>query len=591
MIVLVAAFVLRLAHLAQTKHDILFEHPALDEDRYVAEARLFAHGKPYEQRPFWQPPGIIYALGVIFRMAGDTLTAPRFVQALIGTMICWLIFAIGQRLFDTRTGIAAAAVVALHGLMIFAGGELLPATWACAFDLLALLLLLDARESARHAAGAGLSLGVSALFTPIVLPFAAIAALLLFRRDNPKMTAAFVAGVALPIAPIAYRNYEKSHELVLVSTNGGLNFFIGNNPEYFETVAVRPGPHWPELVEMPRRAANITSPTKSSAWFRDRALDFWRQHPLQALGLYLRKLWLFFHGAEIVRDTDIYDVRRESPVLALLVGPRRFWFPDGIVIPLALAGIVTTIRDRKHLMWPMLFVATQAAFIALFIVSARYRVPVTPVLALFAVVGAIGIARSARRPAAIVATLLVAVVLALPAREVTMAFPGEREFFRGLAYRSMGRSFDATAAFRRAAQADPGDARPLNELAVSLDAMGRPLEAADAWERAAAADPTDLRPLRLASTARMRGGDRAGAIRLLNGLIAGRIDPRLAADYVQLAAMHADGGDATATMRELRHAVECDRGLVRARAAEFMRAFRGKVGDDAFWVEFSDLTR
>lgn len=92
--------------------------------------------------------------------------------------------------------------------IIFTGGELLPATWACAFDLLALLLLLDAEGSLQHAAGAGVALGISAVFTPVILPFAIAAGVLLLARRAPRSALALAVGVALPIVPVTLRNLE-----------------------------------------------------------------------------------------------------------------------------------------------------------------------------------------------------------------------------------------------------------------------------------------------------------------------------------------------------------------------------------------------
>lgn len=146
--------------------------------------------------------------------------------------------------------------------------------------------------------------------------------------------------------------------------------------------------------ELPRKAAGVQGEVPRSRWFLAQGLQFWTAHPIQAIGLYLRKLWLYFHAAEIPRDTDLYEFRSGSRVLRALVGPRRFWFPDGLLRPLALVGIASSVRERVRLAWPLLFVALQAAVVAMFFVSARYRVPALPMLVLFAVVGAIAIFRA-----------------------------------------------------------------------------------------------------------------------------------------------------------------------------------------------------
>ncbi len=587
LVILAAAFVLRLGHVLALRGDVLFEHPVLDEDRYVEDARLLAADKPFEQAPFWQPPGMLYFLGLTLRLS-DGLLLPRLVQVLASTAAVALIFAIARRLFDARVALVTAALVAGHGMLVFSSGELLAATWAGVFDLLAVLLLLDADGSPKHATGAGLALGVSAVFAAVILPFAVVVGLgLLIGAKDRRAALAFGAGVVLPILPVTYRNASFAGELVLVSTNGGLNFFLGNNERYIETLSIRPGVHWGELIDRPLREAHLRGRPAASSWFLDQGLAFWKAHPAQALGLYLRKVWLFFHAAEIPRDTDVYAVRSGSRVLAALVGPRPWLLPDGWLMPAALVGMGVSLRERRLLL-PLAFVAAQALVVSMFFVSARYRVPALPFLALFAVVAARDVVRAAPRARAglLVAALGLAVVAWLPARETKLTFAAEPDLYRGLAHRKLGQHGAALAAFQRATTADPADPRPWFELAVSLRSLGKPLEAAAAWERAGAADPRDVRALRLAATARSMAGDKRGAIadHAANAAFGG------AFDHLQCAALYLDLGESAPALDAVRAAFARDPRYVRMQAPGFRAALEAKA-DAAFWGSFGEIVR
>jgi hypothetical protein len=590
--ILVVALVVRLLYLHELRGDVLFENPPLDEGRYVDGAQRL----PVEHRPLWQPPGIFLVLAATFRVLGNGLFAPRLLQAFAGTLACALAWVLARSLFGARVALATAAIVALHGLLVFTGGELLPATWAGVLDLSALVLLLDARKNVARAAAAGALLGISALFTPVVLAFAALAAIGLARtRERRAVPWIFAAAVFVPIAPVTLWNYLHSGELVLVSTNGGMNFFLGNNERYFETLAIRPGPRWTELTQAPWRAARISDAGAESSWFVRRGLAFWAAHPLDALGLYLRKLGLFFHAVEIPRDTDLYAVRTESRVLRALVGPRATGWPSGVLMPLALVGIATSLRERARLLMPLAFVGSQAAGYALFFVSARYRVPCVPILAMFAVVCVVAIAQAAPRVRAllIAATVVLALVCAVPTREATMTSAAERDLYRGLAYRRLDDPDRAFDHFRRATQADPNDPRPWVELGNALAALGRPVEAADAWERAAACDPWDLGPGRLAAEARERAGDRVGAIRVLEANVAAGKRPSLeyVVEHIQLVALYLDTGDAEAALRALRAAFAANPTYVRSHGKEVARTRRATLGDPAFWAAFDAMAR
>jgi hypothetical protein len=143
--VVTVAFLVRLLVLLEGSDDILFDYPALDEQRYVDLAREVATGGTAPV-PYWQPPGLLYVLTVCFKVAGNGLWLPHILQVLVSTAACLLLFAIGRRLFDVRVGITAAAIGALHGIFILASFELLPATWILFLDLTALQLLLCAEE-------------------------------------------------------------------------------------------------------------------------------------------------------------------------------------------------------------------------------------------------------------------------------------------------------------------------------------------------------------------------------------------------------------------------------------------------------------
>src|SRR3569832_1112476 len=102
-------------------------------------------------------------------------------------------------------------------------------------------------------------------------------------------------------------------------------------------MAMRPGRDWVFLTTEPNRHG-ITEPGAASTYFTHRALSFMTEHPIREAGLLAKKAYLFVHGAELPRDTDVYAAR--SGVLAALIWPRPVSFPDALLVPLGLLGIV-----------------------------------------------------------------------------------------------------------------------------------------------------------------------------------------------------------------------------------------------------------
>jgi len=562
--ILVVGFVLRLAFVLGQRGDPLFEHPVLDEDHYIQQAHVA------EDAPYWQPPGIIYVLRATFAIAGDGLLAPRLFQILISVASCALLFAIGRRLFDERVGLVAAAIAALHGVLIFECYELLPATWVVGLDLVALWLVLRAAERKRplDALLAGLAIGVSAVFAPTILPFAAVAAVLVRR---PIAIAALVAGVLLPIAPVTIRNYQHGGELVAISANGGLNLFLGNNEAYRATFSLRPGREWEELTTEPQRHG-ATRPGEASSYFTHRALAFAAAHPLDEAALVARKAFLFVHGAELPRDTDLYEARHTSWVLAALVWPR---FPDGLLIPLALVGVAALWRERRRLAAPLGLLATIAITAVIFFVTARHRAPALPLFALFA---AAGFARWARSPRWIAVAAVLVVVCNLPTWETRLSYAGEADFYRGLAALQQHDPREAREAFTRAVAQNPHDARAWFELGNVL--AGR--EAVTAWQQAAISDPWDSRARRRIAQALVQLGDLDGAIATLQASIAAHVrdDTHYAPDHLNLAFMLAQRHRTPEALAELAAATRADPSYVRPRLPRMAAAARQDPSTD-----------
>jgi tetratricopeptide (TPR) repeat protein len=598
--IVLLALGLRLGYVLSQRGDILFDHPILDEQRYVDAARALEAGRHAEKEAWWQPPGILYALMVVFRLVGSGLLFPRLLQVVLSAAACLLVFAIGRRGFGNRVGLAAAAILAVHGVVVFESHELLPPTWILFADLAALLLLLRAKDqqTLQPSFVAGLALGVSTVFSPTVLPFVAVAAGWLRRAP---LVAVLLAGVVLPLVPVTAHNYQRGHELVLVSTNGGLNFFIGNNERYQETFALRPGRHWEELTTEPRRKG-IEKAGAASTYFVRKGLRFYADQPARALGNLARKGYLFWNGREIPRDTDLQAARAESTLLRVLVGPRSVPWPDGLLLPLAVMGLILCWPERRRLFPLYGFLAVQAVVIPVFFVSSRHRVPALPILALFAAAGVVALATrwrelGRRKQIGCVAGLAALLVLLnLPTWEAAIAYHGERDFYRGIALRDQQqRPVAALAAFRRAVAEGPRDARFWFELGNTLSATGSTREAARAWSLAGDLDPWDSRHRRRAAEALGKLGDVDGALAVLQAhLDARQRDPaHYAPDHLNLAFVRATRGQYREAAAHVQAAARADPAHARRQLPGMIQAAlrTPSITDAAFWITVGDVLR
>ncbi len=398
-LLLLVAVGLRLLYLWESRANVFYAAPIVDAKDFVEQAQRIAAGDWLGgDRPFWQPPLYPYFLALWYALFPSSFfTVVRLAQALLGVLTCLLVRDLAARAFDTRTARLAAMAAAAYGVAIYFEGELLAVSLETFLNLLLVRSLLWATD--RRRAGAWLAVGalagLAALTRPNVLLFAAAAALwtAAARRAGPQALPVrvrlarcllFAAGVALTIAPVTARNLLVGNDLVLISHNAGINFYIGNNAHYDSTVAIHPGQHWENLVAEPA-LAGIAAPSARSRYFVRKAVAFIAAEPLSYARLMAKKVWLYLNGAEIKRNQDVYYSRSYSRLLRLLIWDRGIAFPFGLVAPLALAGLALTRRTGNRAATLLrLYALAHSASVLLFFVTARYRLPVVPALLPFA---------------------------------------------------------------------------------------------------------------------------------------------------------------------------------------------------------------
>ncbi|HKY32291.1 MAG TPA: tetratricopeptide repeat protein, partial [Candidatus Polarisedimenticolia bacterium] len=308
-----------------------------------------------------------------------------------------------------------------------------------------------------------------------------------------RAAAALLAGLAAPIAPVTLCNAVVGGDLVLISSQGGVNFYIGNNPASDGTTAVVPGtrPTWQggyeDTIALAREEEGDLLPSGVSRhWFR-KGLAFWRQEPLGALLLTARKAVLFFSGMEVSNNKDLTFFRSLSPVLSLpLPGA-------GLLVPLGLVGWALAAASRPArpvLLLPALILAAYAASIIVFFVTARYRAPVLPLLALGAGLLAdrlVAEAAAGRRRAWAVAGAA-ALLLAVAVNINWFGYrddPGQGHLALGLAHMVKGEHELALAAFDRSlAAGGPYAYEARRHKGEALAAAGRSADAVDVLAQA-----------------------------------------------------------------------------------------------------------
>lgn len=402
----VLALVVGLGHVLDVRDNPFFYHPIVDAFDYDRDARYMADTGDWSggRAAYFQAPLFTHFLAAIYTVAGHNLVWPRLVHVMLGALTAAATFVVARRLFGERAAWVAGSATALYGMLIFYFGELLAPTLTVFLDVTMFLVLFAAGLGRPGWIWVlpGFIFGFRALATTnnlATLPLFLVWTYLYGRsarwsgRRIALAAVAFTVGAGAAVAPITLRNYVVSRQFVLVSSNSGLNFYLGNSGDYVSKVGLRPGADWDELMNAPLRAGAATESEMSAFYFRQ-SWNYIAEHPAAYLRLLAYKAYLLVRGDEILRNQEIYAFRAYSSVLKPLLwkvqlpGGAGLAFPFGVLLPLAWPGFLLIFHKRN---WEAgllaLFVAGYSLSVIAFFVTARYRMPVVVPLILLAAFG------------------------------------------------------------------------------------------------------------------------------------------------------------------------------------------------------------
>ena len=497
------ALAIRLLHAWMLSRSPFFTTLLGDAHGYDEWARRLAAGDWTGTDVFYQAPLYPYFLGVLYTWFGHSLWAVRLVQAVIGAGSCTWLGLAGFRFFNARVGLTAGLGLAIYAPAIFFDALLQKSVLDLFFIALSLWLLgrlTDRQASRRDWLWLGLAMGGMSLTRENALVFIGVVLAWILRpRTGPLarragFAATFAAGLCLVLLPVAVRNYAVGGGFYLTTSQFGPNFFIGNNPQADGTyMSLRFGRGAPEYertdaTELAEHALGRTlTPAEVSGYWTDRALQFIRNQPIAWLRLMGRKAVLLFNGTEML-DTEAQESHAEWSWLLRVGG----WFGHlGVLAPLAVIGLALGWRSRARLGMLYVMLGTYSASVILFYVFARYRLPLVPLLLLFAAEGVAALpawltVSDARSKALMLAGVAAAAVFCNWPVLSKPLMKAITETNLAVALQSDGQTDAAIAHYRRAIALQPDYAPAYNNLGVAERAAGRLDEAVATYQQALA---------------------------------------------------------------------------------------------------------
>jgi len=499
------AFAVRAAYLFQTQASPLFDSPIMDAAYHDQWARELAAGKWLGDEAFFRAPLYPYFLGSLYRLFGPDYLVARVIQFALGSLSCMLVYYLGRRCIGPTAGVLAGVIAALYGPLIYFDGELLLPVLETFLATLLLLSLVWALEPTAPRLGrwlaAGACLGLFAITRPNILAFVpVVVGAALWRlglRPGARAGLAFLAATGLCVLPVTLHNALVGRDFVLIASQGGVNFFIGNNPQSDGVTAVVPGTRatwwggYHDTIALAEQAeGRPLRPSEVSAYWYRQGLGFIGTQPGAWLRLMLRKLLILWNGFEQPNNTLIYAAGWSSSVLRTLVGPLGpIWAPFGLLAPLSLVGGGLALIRRRRALYPGLaFVGLYSLTVIAFFVCDRYRIPLIPALALLAAYAAVEMVQLARRRDVRTLGCVIAGLLACGLMvnydfySISRIDAGKGHADLAGAWQQKGRLREAEAEWRLALQLRPDRVEHHLALAACLRVQGRTSEALGVYD-------------------------------------------------------------------------------------------------------------
>jgi tetratricopeptide (TPR) repeat protein len=414
------ALVVRLVAHAQMSADPDTFAPIIDSEAYLLQALRVTAGEPMVAGVTFQAPLYPYLLGWTLRSCGvpgvtgvdsaaelppeilqRSLAIGRALNLALGLLAVLLIWRLALVLFGAGAALWAGLLAATYGPFLFYEGLLLKGALSLLFLPCAVLAAAAAlrRDAAPRWSLCGLALGLGGLVrgNMYLLAWGGALALLVWGGRQRRLAhgaacaGALLLGALLAVAPLIVRNSLAAGRLVLTTAAGGTAFYLCNHPDN-DTGLIqvrswnRQVPRFEEedwTAEAEQRSGRALTPGEVNQFWLAAALAGIRERPATWLLAEARKLGLLVSRYEAPDNTMPSFAEDTVPVLR--------WTPSryATVLPLACGGLVLAWTRRRRERVPgrgalALALAGYAASLLLFVVTSRFRLPLAPLVLVYA---------------------------------------------------------------------------------------------------------------------------------------------------------------------------------------------------------------
>ncbi len=353
---------------------ISYVPPAFDQYNFDQGARNFAEGDWLARSPNNQySPLYKYFLGSIYFFFGRNFPIVFFIQFAFGSFSALLVFLIGNRLFSYRIGLFSALAFSAYGPNLFYEGILLREFLVPFLSLLSIYALLCFKEhpSPRIAVACGIALSLLLQNRPNVL-FVFPLLYFFFKdfsgpRTGHTKKVLFITCFLVSL-PVLIQCAMVHKRFVFYDDSGPITLLTGNVVDF-------PGSEWTITSKIEKFQAE-----KEVTYLNvfKEIIGEMTSQPLDFLKLYGRKIVFLFHAHEFPSNLNFYIFRKFSGFL------NTPWSTFSLFSSFGLVGMFLGLKSLHRLKLLYIFFAGISLSMLLVYVPGRFRLPLVPIIMLFA---------------------------------------------------------------------------------------------------------------------------------------------------------------------------------------------------------------
>lgn len=340
------------------------------------------------QPTFRRAPVYPIFLALIYKVFGHNLLIARIFQGLLGLLTCWIIFKLGLLLYNYKTSMLAALCALFYPFFIYYTGMLLLETMLV--FLITLSLYFIVRSQSTPTIGtvflSAFTLSMAYLCKPVIAPFTFLSLCILIyfwgvKKIKSYMMALIFIGVFLaPLSLWALRNKIIFGHFATMHAGAGREI-LGSSYSYDikvkgqafrDMIATTDDPVWAK--------GRLMNSAERDKYYFKQGLKFIRENPVEYIIIAYKKFIKFWRLYPTVQYIEGSKYKKHFLILVSL-------FSYGILLPFSLFGIYLSFKQWRSFItfYALLFSYTFIHII--FWSQIRYRLPLMPVILLFASAG------------------------------------------------------------------------------------------------------------------------------------------------------------------------------------------------------------